>query len=125
MPPIPTPFQATAPVEAARGLDHWEHLTRAALNAHRDGRLEIALAGHVRALWTAEARVDGPLRAMRPTIAWPPWSSRTTTSPSSTTVVGRCRRLGWLRAHGEEPAVEAALHATPAPAFGHRPVHLH
>ncbi|MDQ8003053.1 MAG: hypothetical protein REU00_24360, partial [Pseudomonadota bacterium] len=56
MPPIPTPFQATAPVEAARGLDHWEHLTRATLNAHRDGRLEIALAGHVRALWTAEAR---------------------------------------------------------------------
>lgn len=41
----------------ASTLGHWAFLTRRALDAGRAGRLEIALAGHVQALWLAEALV--------------------------------------------------------------------
>lgn len=165
MHPIPIPSRAEGPAEAARGLEHWERLTRAALEAHCHGRLEIALAGHVRALWTAEALVDGPLLAMRPDDCL----AALVVSHHNLSELYHCRGqvpqavdhlclphrlllrlleegtrphdvrqaawrhlretraqlLGWLRAHGEEPAVEAALHATPAPAFACRPAHLH
>ncbi|MBN8746320.1 Uncharacterised protein [Xylophilus ampelinus] len=165
MHPIPNPSRPAAPIEAARGLAHWERLTRAALEAHRHGRLEIALAAHVRALWTAEALVDGGLLAMRPDDCL----AALVVSHHNLSELYRCRGqlpqaadhlclphrlllrlleeggqphdvrqaawrhlretraqlLGWLRAYGEERAVEAALHATPAPAFGQRPAHLH
>lgn len=162
---IPNPFRTTAPVEAARGLEHWEHLTRAALDAQRHGRLEIALAGHVRALWAAEALVDGALLAVRPddclaalVVSHHNLSELYHRRGQVPQAVGhlclphrlllrlledgsqsqdvrqaawrhlretRAQLLGWLRAHGEEPAVEAALHSTPTPAFMRRPAHLH
>ena len=45
---------------AASPLAEWEALTRAACQAQAAQRLEQALAGHVRALWAAEALLEGP-----------------------------------------------------------------
>lgn len=58
--------ESQASREASRSLARWECLTRQALDAHRLGRLELALAAHVQALWTVEALLDGPVLALRP-----------------------------------------------------------
>lgn len=65
-PPPPVMAGLPAAPEAGERLACWQRLTREALAAQRQGHLEIALAGYVRALWAAEALLDGPVLVLRP-----------------------------------------------------------
>jgi len=59
---MPAPFADLVPARRIPAchprLADWEILTRAAWRAQSDHRLDQALAGHVRALWTVEALLE-------------------------------------------------------------------
>lgn len=55
-----------APSGPLARLADWESLTRGACHAHAEQHLEQALAGHVRALWVAEALLDDSLLRSHP-----------------------------------------------------------
>lgn len=167
--PVPprTPFAPSAPGAAADvdALAPWEALTRDALAAQAAGRLERALAAQVRALWLAEALLEGPLLDQRPddclaalVVSHHNLSEfyrrrgqasqaaehlcephrvlqRLTEDAAHPLAVQQAARrhlretrahlLAWLRQHGAEPAIEAALHAAAPPALARRPMRLH